>query len=411
MTMLAMAAGAALILFAIAGRHPFDIPPHYTSILAGSGIAIILWAFGGDGNVKNSSFFLAGAAAVAFVLTGLLYYMDTHRLDLQSKSYLTGQIQGLPVELYQVTVKVGAYVPSVHSRDLKQLDFVVFKNSLDRAGPANIDIQKKVNGSIEDFAYIEIPQNCLVGFLGQDKPLLWKFDANNLSLKEVETGNIISAPSGSGVEVKSCKVAPLMASASQLPSLIATASAQDVPPKPVTIAEIDKALADLQSDDSDVRRGARLTLTQIQPEDVSHVLEQVRKILAEGQKIYRTKLGVSIALTDILRRDKSLRDRMKLSDDDLNMLLGFAGDEDRPLRIYSSEFLYDLESVRVAQLALPLAQNATNDDARYNWIFISQGGWLKATPEEKAVLLPTLEQLKLKTTALPETAKLLVPFQ
>ena len=80
-------------------------------------------------------------------------------------------------------------------------------------------------------------------------------------------------------------------------------------------------MRNLQSKDTDIRRSARLVVSKAAPEDVAYILKYVREKLKKTQDIYRTKLGVSLALTEMLRRNKSLRDRMRLETADLEMLL------------------------------------------------------------------------------------------
>ena len=150
-------------------------------------------------------------------------------------------------------------------------------------------------------------------------------------------------------------------------------------------------------------------LANAAPEDVSYILRFVRD--AGDKAIYRTKLGVSLALTEMLRRDKAPRDEIKLDPQDVTLLLDFAGSTDRTMRIYAGEFMFDLESPEVTRLALPRALRATNDDARYNWILVQKGeSWLRMSDKQRAELNPVLEKLKVTSRSLPKTAKLLELF-
>jgi hypothetical protein len=417
LTWLAIAVGAALILFSILGSKPLAIAPHFANLMMGSGTAIILAGFGGQAVVRGKGYVFAGVAGIALGLISFLSWEDhrfrdelMHKLELQKKSYLVGRIAGLPVKRYSVHLTLDNFVDGRHLADLHRFDFVMFKEDLDKTASATLEIEDKEN---EDAPVnLEIPQRCLIGFLGQDAPLLWKFREEDATLIDERTGAIISAQFSSGATVAECQEEPPpIVQSDAWPSLswVSTAFAGDV--VPLSREEMDKALSDIQSADSDVRRGARITLSRAQPEDVAYILKWVRDRLAQDKNIYRTKLGVSLALTEMLRRDKALRDRMKFEMADLEMLLDFAGSDDRSLRIYAGEFLYDLESPEVAKLALPMALKATDDNARYNWILVSQGGWLKLPDEAKKDLQPVVEDLRTTAQSLPRTAELLQSFK
>jgi hypothetical protein len=418
----AIAVGILLIAFVIAGRSYFGIPSLFANLLIASGTAIILAAFGGQAIVSFSGYALAGVAAIAVVLFGSLCWQDStmatsnnEKLKLLKNSYLRGQIKGLPDRLYKVHLALVEYVPSSHLHDLKRFDFVMFKGDLDRSGAASLEIEETNNP--DNIINLKIPQECLSNFLGLEKPVLLEFDATKGALIEESAvdgaRNIISSVSD---DVKTVPCQGQHASleepkkwASGL-QWISSALAQEAYPK-ISRSEIDQALTDVESADSDIRRGARNLLSRVEPEDVGYVLMKTRERLALNKNQYRMKLGVSIALTELLRRDKNLRDRMKFEPEDLNLLLEFASSDERNLRIYSGEFLYDLENPDVAKLALNLAQTTQDDDARYNLIFISQGGWLKFTPEIKNAYSSNIDQLKSTSTSLPKTTDLLKNFE
>jgi HEAT repeat protein len=86
----------------------------------------------------------------------------------------------------------------------------------------------------------------------------------------------------------------------------------------------------------------------------------------------------------MLRADKDRRTQIssKLNENDLNKLLDAAGDPDRTVRIYATEFLFDLGDKRATKLAIPRAAKTNDDDARYNWLLLSQEGWSMLTQAE-----------------------------
>jgi hypothetical protein len=243
--------------------------------------------------------------------------------------------------------------------------------------------------------------------------LIWRFDRSNDANVIKEGDKIISAEFGGNVEIGECLTAPTQMSNVETDwgifDWVSSAFAGD-DMGPIDRATLDRALRNLQSKDTDIRRSARVVVSRAAPEDVAYILKFVREKLKKTPDIYRTKLGVSLALTEMLRRNKSLRDRMRFETADLEMLLDFAGSDDRTLRIYAGEFLFDLESPEVAKLALPRAVSTTNDDARYNWILVSKGGWLRMSPAEKKQLKSAIEKLRTLSGTRPKTAKLLESF-
>ena len=140
-------------------------------------------------------------------------------------------------------------------------------------------------------------------------------------------------------------------------------------------------------------------------------MQRLREQLAADPNLYRRKLGVSVALVEMLRRDKSLGAQIKLTNDDINLLLDFAGSDDRTLRIYAGEFLFDFGNPDVTRLALPRAATATNDDARFNWVFVSQGGWLLFSDSEKKEFSKYIDAIRGATKDKPKTADLLAVFK
>jgi hypothetical protein len=417
----AIAVGILLIAIVVAGRSYFGIPSLFSNLLIASGAALILAAFGGQAIVSFSSYALAGVAAIAAILFGSLCWQDSNidmryneKLKLLKSSYLRGQINGLPYKQYRVRLSLHDFVPSSHLPDRKRFDFVMFKDDLDRSGAASLEIEETSNP--DNIISLKIPQECLSSFLGLEKPILLEFDALKKALIEenaVDKSRMVISAVSDDVKVLPCEekhasleVLKKWQSGFQW---ISSALAQEPYPK-ISMPEIDQALTDVESADTDIRRGARNLLSRVEPEDVGYVLKSVRERLAANKDQYRMKLGVSIALTELLRRDKNLRDRMKFQPDDFKLLLEFASSDERNLRIYSGEFLYDLENPDVAKLALPLAEHLKDDEARYNLIYVSQGGWLKLPEDTKNNYAANIDKLKLTATRLPKTTDLLKNF-
>jgi hypothetical protein len=110
--------------------------------------------------------------------------------------------------------------------------------------------------------------------------------------------------------------------------------------------------------------------------DIKHMRFAVRESLlcwidlpVAGNYTYPELTPISVALTAMLYADKKCAPdlRGRLTDDDIAHLVTAAGDSDRTVRVYATEFLVDLGDRRPTKLASP--QAATSDDnARYNWL-------------------------------------------
>jgi hypothetical protein len=83
-----------------------------------------------------------------------------------------------------------------------------------------------------------------------------------------------------------------------------------------------------------------------------------------------------------------------LTDRDRDLLLSAAGDSDRTVRVYATEFLFDLSDPGAASLGIKRAADTNDETARYQWLFQAQGGWLKLAPEQKRDLRSSLDQIK-----------------
>jgi hypothetical protein len=60
--------------------------------------------------------------------------------------------------------------------------------------------------------------------------------------------------------------------------------------------------------------------------------------------------------------------RGRLADGDIAHLVTAAGDSDRTVRVYATEFLVDLGDRRATKLAIRQAATTSDGNARYNWL-------------------------------------------
>lgn len=131
---------------------------------------------------------------------------------------------------------------------------------------------------------------------------------------------------------------------------------------PALADQITSLISSLQSNDSSLRRSARTRLAEIGPTAVVPMMAAFR----EPGPTYRTRLGVLVALNEMLPEDfgRKIRAgkcvRTQLTPDDIQAIVDAIGVEDRTMRQYATEFLYDLDDPRAV---LPLTQLAASSSS------------------------------------------------
>jgi hypothetical protein len=148
----------------------------------------------------------------------------------------------------------------------------------------------------------------------------------------------------------------------------------------------------LKSEDSATRRDARNALAQVPVESVPRIMQAFGRQVGD----YRVKLGVCVAIAQMLRADKTKAPNIstRLTGDDVARLVGLAGDPDRTVRVYVTEFLVNLGDPRTASLAIQQAAATKDDNARYNWLLVAQAAWPKLTIADKRALAAPLERAR-----------------
>jgi hypothetical protein len=108
----------------------------------------------------------------------------------------------------------------------------------------------------------------------------------------------------------------------------------------------------------------------------------------------------------MLRQNKAKRTEIiaRINEQDLLPLLSAATDEDRTIRVYATEFLYDLGDPRAIPLALQEWQ-AASENGRYNLLFVIKGAVPFVSPRQQNDIAKRLGSLKSKTT--PKTNDLI----
>lgn len=399
---LAMIMGALLVAGALAGHIGNWQLQANGSLLLSAGIAIILAAFGGQATMRGKIFILAGVAALALVLMAFLEHQrsaDRQRIidemSARGKDYVRGSVRDIPGPPTKVSLVFGQTV--VGSTTISRPDlfsFAIFGDQTKEVEIASLKLEPP-DEETAPLVAIGIPVSCIENGMGAKKPLDWVLRKDGEAWEVIDTrqGDRVIGRWG-GKRADPC-VAPMVSAGSsmsfaQLVSGIRSAFAQEPPPseKPAEV-DIPKTAVDLNSDVTEIRRAARNALSAVPPEKVPEVLS----LLDAGDENYRTKLGVVVALTEMLRRDKAQGTIVVplLSTDNRDALLDLAGDHDRTVRIYATEFLFDLGDPEVTKLAISRAASTQDSEARYNWLFAAQDGWRRLDEPAKQSLKGDLD--------------------
>jgi hypothetical protein len=372
-------------------RSYFAVNGMQSNLVLCIGAALVLAAFGGQATVRIGGIIMAGVAGVAL---GLFIYLQHSSRDL----FLQGTIDGFDyvtyksLEISQKNSVLGRIVQNHGNPKRSHYDFAIFKREID--SPI-----LKVVLTASDPAGTERVLHVRTGDLewafGESQRLEWELRKEDdgedsiLTIFDHSSDNTIAREVTRGISP--------IARISIDPILIRAAFAQEM-----AGIELPLMLERLKADDASTRRGARDALSQV-PIDSIPVL---MKTLGQEASNYRVKLGICVALAEMLRANKSQADAIssKLTEVDLNLILDAAGDPDRTVRVYAAEFLFDLGDTRTPKLAISRAAGTSDDNARYNWLLVSQTSWHKLSPAEKAALSTPLNEAKRRSG--PKTLQL-----
>lgn len=166
--------------------------------------------------------------------------------------------------------------------------------------------------------------------------------------------------------------------------------------------DLQALIAKLESANSQIRRQARSDIAALG----LPIVPEMMAILVTPDISYRLRLGALVSLTEMMRNNKAKRNIIasQLTDSDLDILARAAGDDDRTVRIYASEFLFDLGDPRV----IPIIQRIfpiMSVDGRYNLALVVKG----AAPDVSSSDVPAVTTAirSLKSGSAPKTNNLL----
>jgi hypothetical protein len=173
--------------------------------------------------------------------------------------------------------------------------------------------------------------------------------------------------------------------------------------EPVSLA-FAQLISELESEDSATRRSARSSLVSGGLNAIDEIIKSVQ--LNRVTRSYRLQLGAAVVFAEFLRSEKSQRKAVSqlLTQDDINWLVSLSAHPDRTMRVYASEFLFDLGDPRVVQPATELFPTASSN-GKYNLALVLKG----ATPFVPKSDTNDVERkiFELRSSSIPKTTALL----
>jgi len=373
----------------------------HSNLIICIGAAIVLAALGGQATVKIGGIVMAGAAGIAI---GLFWYLQSNADNL----FLRGTIDSFDFDKYRsIDMKHSSTIlGSINQgKDIKRsgYDFVIFKREVG-SDRIEVALTQRDTGK-ERVIFIDIGE-VEWGF-GNQQRVGWELREVDVSGEKILT--LFQRFGSKEVGRELADIQPNSRVATGW-SLIGAAAAQGDSGR----IDLPLLIERLKSEDAATRRGARDALSNAPLDSIPAIMRAFREQFSN----YQMRLGICVALAQMLRGDKKKgpaisaqldhEDRIRLPD--RNLLLDAAGDQDRTVRVYATEFLFDLADAQVAKLAISRAADTDNDDARYNWLFVAQGGWLQLSAADRRSLEGPLNKVKdragAKTKALAEQFKI-----
>lgn len=378
--------GLALIGLPTIFRSHFALNGTQSNLVVCLGAALVLGAFGGQATVKIGSVIMAGVAAMAF---GLFVYLQ----NISGSLFLKGSVHAFDydkyegLEMIQTNRLLGRITQNNANPQRSRYDFVLFKEELDDQ-IIEISLTRR-DTKTEQLLLVDVGE--LASAFGERTRLEWELREVKVEQEEVEQEKVLALWTRSPErEIAREKVVGVQRTATNSTGwvLISPAFAQGVPGK----IDVALMLERLKSDDTATRRDARTALAKAPIESVPTIMQACR----EQFRDYRVKLGICVALTEMLRADKKRAPdlRARLTNDDIAHLVSAAGDSDRTVRVYATEFLVDLGDRRATTLAIHQAATTSDDNARYNWLLVAQAAWAELDKAEKKDLADVLAPAK-----------------
>ncbi|MBM3619179.1 MAG: hypothetical protein FJX20_00680 [Alphaproteobacteria bacterium] len=362
-----------------------------TRLVMCTGLGILLAAFGAQAEVKQKLWVITGCGAIALILYFALDHIG-NRVQF-AKGQIHDASDAVSVDVagehsFLVALRNGTYNFAAEST-LVHGDFV------------RVTV---VYGRDEEFDFNCVPMAYVRQALGQQKPVEWRIDRKKQELLRNSDRKVIARNACKDGPIAVADIGDAGSTAAAPPPFIGGARAQSTTERQriKTARPVDEVLRDLRTEQTTLRREARDELSSL---GVDMVVPGMKAFHAAGADDYRMRLGIVVALTQALRIDKGRARAMseRLTRTDLLALLKLVEHPDRTMRLYATEFLFDLGDARTVMPALDMARATTSDDTRYNLVLIVSNAYRALPAAERPPATAALRALSGQPTTGPKT--------
>ena len=328
------------------------IPIHFGALILCAGLAVVLAAFGSLATGTWKSFTVTGGIAGAIILY-LLQYETLPKVV----PTLRGEFRGTS-PFSQVTMW-GSGPMFVSRRKFKgDFEFAIFPDDLDHTNEVSVNV---TTAKGTEFTINCVKPEVFANHFGEAAPLglalrgqnedgPWLiFDSKNTSYGRFDNDDCDAQQTGVHSIYQSSTPENSRSIIGVLLQYIAvdSAIAQVTPPQPSDkskdrdVADIKAILEGLNSDDSNVRIGSRIQLSQRTSWADLAITESNWNIVSGS---YRDDLGRLIAWNDAVKRDQSAGSRLirTLGKDKIEHVIYLTGHQDITMRIAATAFLSKL---------------------------------------------------------------------
>ncbi len=364
--------GLILVVGALAIEALELVPSGTANLVMCCGLGIVLGAFGTVALVRWQGVVIAGCGAVAVVLFVLLANSAVTHLRLV--------VAGVPKDVIATLVLENTYT-SVANREGVATFLVVER----RVGVHQAKLM--LTGEVEtEFC---IPVSRIAG-LGTGRTaqwdIQWPSQGDPASLMTDDNSEPIKSQCGA------------RSSAFVVPNLwpIGPAVAQE-PPDSITAL-----IADLDAESPLVRREARDGLSLWGEQAIKPMMD----VWAADPTHYRNTLGVAVAMTEYLREHKDRRAEVAalLDESDIKLLVDATSHPDRTMRVYATEFLFDLGAPEAGPILLEALPDAS-PAGQFNAGFVLTNVIPYLSDEQRLELMPEVAHAITTLPLGPETTE------
>jgi len=369
----ALGVGFAMAVLGGAASAMSWVAPAISLLVISGGISIVLGAFGATATINYQGVTIAGVAALCVLL---FFILIKEIRNPSARIDISGFPKDSSVDLY---AGGNHFLGALRGGDHHVYEFAIFSDDLKtEILGLSITPPRGADGAPpSDIIFGCIDRADISRALGSQMAMQWVVDIEHGQLMTLEKrSRQVSQLGGCSRDPSPAAAAARKSFAGLrrfLPIRYAYAEDQD----------ITSSLGDLTAESSAIRTDARRAIGETG-------IPAIRPLMNEWKRhsgVYRVRLGSVVSLVEMMRAMKSRRKEIGavLSDDDLRLIATAAVDDDRTVRVYASEFLYDLADPRFIPIALDLLPSA-NDDGRYNLALVLRSVADEISPSERADL-------------------------